>query len=282
MQTGKLVKTVMDLQKSTFEVMLKNMSTMQEQSGRAAQVWFERMAGLPRQSVQTMSQWMNSVIQTRRQFDSIARDSYRNWSDLYEKIASPSGGPVPSRTRVAHQPQVPVAPDIIQGPDHPREPAPARLDLTAGDATLKAHPPGEPQPEDSVSPKIIRTPEEPVEPVSLILPHTVEAARPPVGHKEVPAVPEIIRTPEKPVEPAALILPHAAAAARPPMEPKEVPEIIRTAAEPAEAVQMPLPHTEVAGESSKTSKRKKQAAPKSARKAKGKGRPKGGPREDAS
>ena len=85
MVTEKMTKRMIDLQKSTFDMMLNTMSNIQEQSGRATQAWFEQMAGLPQESVKTMSHWMETVRQTREEFNSIIRDSYDEWGNTVEQ-----------------------------------------------------------------------------------------------------------------------------------------------------------------------------------------------------
>jgi hypothetical protein len=85
MISERLTKRMIDFQKSTFEMMLNTMSNIQEQSGRATQAYFEQMAGLPQEGVKTMGHWMNSMKQTRNEFDSIIRDNFDNWGNMLEK-----------------------------------------------------------------------------------------------------------------------------------------------------------------------------------------------------
>jgi hypothetical protein len=85
MVSDRLTKRMIDLQKSTFEMMLKTANNIQEHSGRATQAFFEHMAVLPQEGVKSMSYWMDSVKQTRNEFNSIIRDSYDNWENIFEK-----------------------------------------------------------------------------------------------------------------------------------------------------------------------------------------------------
>ncbi len=85
MVTDRMTKRMIDLQKSTFDMMLNTMSNIQEQSGRATQAWFEQMAGLPQEGVKTMGHWMDSIRETRNEFNSIIRDSYDNWGNIFEE-----------------------------------------------------------------------------------------------------------------------------------------------------------------------------------------------------
>jgi hypothetical protein len=85
MISERLTKRMIDFQKSTFEMMLNTMSNIQEQSGSATQAYFEQMAGLPQEGVKTMGHWMNSMKQTRNEFDSIIRDNFDNWGNMLEK-----------------------------------------------------------------------------------------------------------------------------------------------------------------------------------------------------
>lgn len=85
METNRVTKRMIDLQKSTFDMMLDTMSNFQEQSGRATQAWFEQMAGLPQEGVKTMGHWMDSIRETRNEFNSIIRDSYDNWGNIFEE-----------------------------------------------------------------------------------------------------------------------------------------------------------------------------------------------------
>ncbi len=79
MIADRLTKGMIDLQKSTFSMMLETMSTIQERSGRAAHAYFERMAGLPRQGVESWSHWMDSAQGARDEFRSMMRDGYDEW-----------------------------------------------------------------------------------------------------------------------------------------------------------------------------------------------------------
>jgi hypothetical protein len=84
MVVDRLTKRMIDLQKSTFEMMLNTSGNIQEQSGRATRAYFEQMAGLPQEGVKTMGQWMDSVRETRNEFNSIIRDSYDTWGEIFE------------------------------------------------------------------------------------------------------------------------------------------------------------------------------------------------------
>jgi cyclopropane fatty-acyl-phospholipid synthase-like methyltransferase len=83
--SDRLTKRMIDLQKSTFEMMLNTSSNIQEQSGRATQAYFEKMASLPGESIKTMAHWMDSVRKTHNEINSIIRDSYTTWGDIFEK-----------------------------------------------------------------------------------------------------------------------------------------------------------------------------------------------------
>jgi hypothetical protein len=85
MGSDRLTKRMIDVQKSTFEMMLNTSGSIQEHSGRATQAFFEHMAVLPREGVKSMGYWMDSVKQTRNEFNMIIRDSYDNWENLFEK-----------------------------------------------------------------------------------------------------------------------------------------------------------------------------------------------------
>jgi hypothetical protein len=85
MLTERMTKRMIDLQKSTFDMMLNTMGNIQEQSGRATQAFFEQMAGLPQEGVKNMNHWMDSVKQSRKEFNSIIRDGYENWGNIFEQ-----------------------------------------------------------------------------------------------------------------------------------------------------------------------------------------------------
>ena len=85
MVTDRMTRRMIDLQKSTFDMMLNTMSNFQEQSGRATKAFFEQMAGLPQEGVKTMGHWMDSVKQTRDEFNSIVREGYDSWGNLFEQ-----------------------------------------------------------------------------------------------------------------------------------------------------------------------------------------------------
>ncbi len=80
-----MTKRMIDLQKSTFDMMLNTMSNIQEQSGRATRAYFEQMASLPQEGVKSMSQWMDSMKQTREELNSIMREGYDNWGNMVEQ-----------------------------------------------------------------------------------------------------------------------------------------------------------------------------------------------------
>jgi hypothetical protein len=85
MISDRLTKRMIDVQKSTFEMMLNMAGNIQEKSGQATQAYFEQMAGLPQEGVKIMGHWMNSMKQTRTEFDSIVRDNFENWGNMFEK-----------------------------------------------------------------------------------------------------------------------------------------------------------------------------------------------------
>jgi hypothetical protein len=87
MVTDRMTKRMIDFQKSTFDMMLNTMGNIQEQSGRATQAFFEQMAGLPQEGVKSMNHWMDSVRQTREEFNSIVRDGYENWGNIFQQTA---------------------------------------------------------------------------------------------------------------------------------------------------------------------------------------------------
>lgn len=85
MFTDRMTKQMIDLQKSTFDMMLNTMSTIQEQSGRATQAWFEQMAALPQEGVKTMNNWMDSMRESRNQFNSAIQEGFENWGNMAER-----------------------------------------------------------------------------------------------------------------------------------------------------------------------------------------------------
>jgi hypothetical protein len=90
MMTDRMTKRMIEFQRNTFEMMLDNMSKLQEQSGRAAQAWFEQMAGLPQEGVKTMSRWMDVMGDTRNELNAIMRDNFEKWSRVFERTVQQS------------------------------------------------------------------------------------------------------------------------------------------------------------------------------------------------
>jgi hypothetical protein len=80
-----LTKRMIDMQKSTFDMMLNTMSNFQEKSGRATQAYFEQMANLPQEGLKTMNKWMDSMKQTREEFNSIIHENYDEWGNRVEQ-----------------------------------------------------------------------------------------------------------------------------------------------------------------------------------------------------
>jgi hypothetical protein len=90
MMADRMTRSMIDLQKETFEMMLDNMSKFKEQSGRATQAWFEQMAGLPQEGVKTMRRWMDEMGDTRNELNAVMRDNFQNWARLFEQTVQRS------------------------------------------------------------------------------------------------------------------------------------------------------------------------------------------------
>ena len=85
MFTEKMTKQMIDLQKSTFDMMLNTMSNIQEQSGRATQAWFEQVAGLPQENLKSMNNWMDAMRESRNQFNSAVQEGFKNYGNVVEQ-----------------------------------------------------------------------------------------------------------------------------------------------------------------------------------------------------
>ena len=103
MITDRITKRMIDLQKSTLDMMLNTMSNIKEQSGRASLSWFEQMANLPQENLKLMRNWMDSVRDTRNEMNSIIRDGLDNWGNVVEQTTSQSEDIVRQGQRSATQ-----------------------------------------------------------------------------------------------------------------------------------------------------------------------------------
>ncbi len=101
MVPDQLAKEIFKLQKSAFGMLLDTVSSVQEQSGRAALAFFEQMSGWPREHVRTMAQWMDSVNETREAFNAMIRDPYGRRDNRTGRSVQDNGkaAPVPAPGR---------------------------------------------------------------------------------------------------------------------------------------------------------------------------------------
>ena len=83
MVSDRLTKSMIDVQKSTIEMVLSTLSTVEQQSGRATVSFLDQMAGLPREGLKSMNRWMDSMKTANDELGSMMRDGYEQWSDIF-------------------------------------------------------------------------------------------------------------------------------------------------------------------------------------------------------
>jgi hypothetical protein len=104
MITNRMTKQMIDLQKSTFDMMLNTMSNFQEKSGRATQAYFEQMANLPQENLKPMRHWMDSMSAIHNEFKAVIHGGFDSFGDVFDQTMRQTEKTVRNAQQSARQP----------------------------------------------------------------------------------------------------------------------------------------------------------------------------------